>query len=48
MPLAGDDWIRLQTQDAAAYNQLFPRFNANIDFARDKCIAKPAPAQPNK
>ena len=45
-PLGGDDWVRLQTQDAAAYNQLYPRYNANLDYSRANCIAKPTAAAP--
>jgi hypothetical protein len=47
-PLAGDRWSELEAQDAAAYNQLFPKFNANIQWAADHCDAKPAPKSPPK
>lgn len=42
-PLAGDQWATLEAQDAGTYNALWPRFNANIDWAADNCIARPAP-----
>ncbi len=48
-PLTGEQWAQLESQDAAAYNQLFPKFNANVAWAGAHCIAKPtatAPAQP--
>lgn len=40
-PLPGDDLSRLYGQDAAAYNALFPRFNANLDWAAEHCVARP-------
>ena len=43
-PLDGAGWSQLEAQDAGAYNQLWPRFNANIDWAAAECVAKPAPA----
>lgn len=46
VPLQGPDWIQLERQDAGAYNGLFPKFNANIDFAGSHCIAKPAAISP--
>lgn len=40
-PLSAEDWARLETQDAAAYNGLYPAFNANLDWAAQHCVAKP-------
>lgn len=47
-PLAGDGWAQLQAQDAAAYNALWPKFNANVDWAGEHCVKKPAPEAPAK
>lgn len=46
--LPGPEMIDLWKQDAGAYNALYPQFNANIDYAAEKCVARPAPAAPPK
>jgi hypothetical protein len=37
-------WTALQGQDYAAHNSLIARFNGNLDWTREKCIARPVPA----
>ncbi len=44
VPLQGADWIQLEKQDAGAYNDLYPKFNANVEFAGSHCVARPASA----
>lgn len=34
--------VDLWKQDAGAYNALYPQFNANIDYAAGRCVARPA------
>ncbi len=46
VPLGGDAWAQLQRDDLAAYNLLFPRYNANIKFARERCVARKGAAAP--
>lgn len=46
-PLDGPGWSALEASDATAYNQLFPKFNANQDWAAEHCIAKPTAAAPD-
>lgn len=46
--LDGSGWVELEKQDAAAYNGLFPQFNANVDWSAAHCVAKPAPLIPSK
>jgi hypothetical protein len=41
-PLDGAAWAQLEAQDAGVYNALWPRFNANIDWSAEHCVAKPA------
>lgn len=44
-PLPGDRWAELGAADAKAYNLLFPKFNANIDWAGENCVARKSPAK---
>lgn len=46
-PLPGDQMALLWKNDAAQYNQLKPRFNANIAWAPEHCVSKPADPQPS-
>lgn len=40
-PLPGDEMSMLWKGDIAAFNDLKPKFNANIDWAGEHCIAAP-------
>lgn len=41
-PLPGDGLVGIIKDDAAAYNAIYPRYNANIDWAGAKCEKKQA------
>lgn len=45
-PLPGDGLSDLYSADVGAYNQLYPRFNANIDWVAGHCDRRPGTAPP--